>query len=339
MNLWSVLVAMISTSVLADQPLVVSPAAAPVQRTAPAPARMTEPRTTPLVAGPAVVSVSPLSRVIVRGQPTRNSEIITRLTNGEPVTVIEEVAPVKSRPDEPSAWAKIALPAKAQVWVSASYIDAAAKTVSATKLNLRAGPGENHSIIGTLVKGDAVQVIETKDKWMRIEPPAGTHAFIAAQYLTQEAPAAPEPPVAPPTPPVLVAETPVVVPPAEPAVTPPAEPTAPPVEPAPAQPEGMMGETVQIPPEPEPTPELELPVRIVEREGLVRGSFSIQAPTPFALISPDTGRAINYLYTTSTNLDLNRYKGLKIVVTGEEGLDQRWKNTPVITIQRIQVIE
>jgi hypothetical protein len=81
------------------------------------------------------------------------------------------------------------------------------------------------------------------------------------------------------------------------------------------------------------------PKRIVQREGIVRGTVSIQAPTTFALISPESGRIINYLHTTSVNLDLRRYKGLRIIVTGEEGLDERWRNTPVITIQRIQVIE
>jgi len=72
---------------------------------------------------------------------------------------------------------------------------------------------------------------------------------------------------------------------------------------------------------------------------MVRGTFSIQAPTRFELISPDNGRTINYLYTTSSELDLSRYKGLRIIVTGEEGLDERWRNTPVITIQRIEVVE
>ena len=81
------------------------------------------------------------------------------------------------------------------------------------------------------------------------------------------------------------------------------------------------------------------PPRIVQRQGIVRYTTSIQAPTMFELISPDTHRPIDYLYTTSTNLDLNRYKGLHIIVTGEEGLDERWKNTPLITIQRIQVLE
>jgi hypothetical protein len=48
---------------------------------------------------------------------------------------------------------------------------------------------------------------------------------------------------------------------------------------------------------------------------------------------------MDFLFSTSPGLDLNRYKGLRIIVTGEEGLDERWKNTPIITIQRIQVIE
>ena len=81
-----------------------------------------------------------------------------------------------------------------------------------------------------------------------------------------------------------------------------------------------------------------LPPRIVSREGIVRGTVSIQAPTRFEPGESGTKRLINYLYTTAPNLDLQRYKGIRIIVTGEEALDERWGNTPVITIQRIQVV-
>ena len=89
------------------------------------------------------------------------------------------------------------------------------------------------------------------------------------------------------------------------------------------------------------TPPAEAPPqpRIVEHEGVVRGTFSIQAPSKFQLVSPETKQPIDYLYTTSTNLDLSRYKGMHIIVTGEEALDPRWKNTPVITIQKIEVLD
>src|SRR5437764_1111794 len=62
-------------------------------------------RTVPLVAGPAVVVAS---NVNVRGQAKLKSEVVTRLSKGDKVTVLEEITR-KTGPDEPSAWAKITL--------------------------------------------------------------------------------------------------------------------------------------------------------------------------------------------------------------------------------------
>ena len=67
-------------------------------------------------------------------------------------------------------------------------------------------------------------------------------------------------------------------------------------------------------------------------------SVSPVAPTFFELYDPATGNAINYLYTTTTNLNMARYNGLQIVVTGEEGMESRWQDTPVLTIQKIYVM-
>lgn len=357
MKLWSVYVMMVSTSLLAQQASnsvpaepVEPPAAAPVAATVqPEPEPTNAPagkkaagkkarakhaarkasaaaaqlKTVPLVPGPAVVAAR---HVNVRGQAKLNSEVITRMTNGEPVTVIQEVALKHSGPEEPSVWAKIVLPEKAHAWVYASYIDATNKTVLAKKLNLRGGSGENYSVLGTLHQGDVVQEIQTKGKWMEIEATTNAYAFMAAQYLTQEpsalAAAAPEQPA-------TVAEA---APAAEAATNTPAVTEA--VTDTNEMAAAATNEVAAVPPAEEPPPP-----RIVQREGIVRYTASIQAPTLFELVSPENHKPIDYLYTTSTNLDLNRYKGLHIVVTGEEGLDERWKNTPLIVIQRIQVIE
>jgi hypothetical protein len=80
------------------------------------------------------------------------------------------------------------------------------------------------------------------------------------------------------------------------------------------------------------------PVRIVSHEGVVRAVGSPVAPTKYELYDPATDVNINYLYTTSPTLDLSRYVNMRIIVTGEEGLDARWKDTPIINIQSIQVI-
>ncbi|HEY6168542.1 MAG TPA: SH3 domain-containing protein, partial [Verrucomicrobiae bacterium] len=285
-------------------------------------------KSTPLVPGTAIVVAS---NVNVRGQAGLKGEVLTKISIGVPVTVIEEVTLKNSKEDEPSAWAKIGLPAGAHAWVNTAFVNASNQTVIPKKLNVRGGPGENYSVIGLLEKGAAVKVLTTKGDWTEIEPPAGAYAFVAAQYLKQETPAIAA--VATPAPPTEPAPTPTPV--TEPAPVAPTTTDATNVASAP-----VVGLTAPPPAlEPAPAPVEPPPPRIIQHEGIVKGTVSIQAPTKFGLVSPDTGKTINYLYTTSTNLDLNRYKGLHIIVTGEEGLDERWRNTPVLTIQRIQVLE
>ncbi len=287
---------------------------------------MPELKTVPLVPGPAVVVAS---NVNVRGQAKLKSEVVTRVTKGDSVTVIEEIVRNNSGPEEPSAWAKIVLPPGAHVWVNSSFINPTNQTVLPKRLNLRSGPGENYSVIGMLQRGDALKAITAKGDWTEIEAPANAYAFVAAQYLKQEPPAPPAPPPPPPEPP----PTPTTVAAVPPVAPPPTEsPTVPPSTETPAV-TNAPAETL------EPVVEEPPPPRIVQREGIVRGMTSIQAPSRFVLISPENGRNIDYLYTTSKELDLRRYKGLRIIVTGEEGLDERWGNTPVLTIQKIQVVE
>src|SRR5215471_17033281 len=144
-------------------------------------------KTVPLVAGPAVVIAS---NVNVRGQAKLKSEVVTRLTKGAQVTVLEEIVRNNSGPDEPSAWAKIILPQAAHVWVNTMHIEGTNKTVKPKKLNVRAGPGEEYSVLGMLKRGDAVKEMGTKGDWIEIEAPSDAFAFMAAQYLKQEAPAA-----------------------------------------------------------------------------------------------------------------------------------------------------
>jgi uncharacterized protein YgiM (DUF1202 family) len=285
--------------------------------------------------GPAAITGN---NVNVRGKATLFSEVVTRLNSGDSVKVIEQVIRDKPKAGEPTQWAKIGIPSNVHVWVHASYIDATNKVVLPKRLNVRTGPGENYSVVGLLEQGAPVKEISTKDNWIEIEAPADAYAFVAAMYLKQEGVAPAVPPIVSIAPPVVEpAPTPAVVPEAPavasttteapaaapaPAITPAAAPaTAPATEPVP-------------PPAEEPPPR-----RVIQHEGVVKGTWSIQAPTKFALVDPDSGKTVNYLYTSSTNLDLRRYKGLRIIVTGEEGLDERWKNTPVISIQRIQVVQ
>ena len=332
MNCWLILGAMLATSAVAQNntntPNTLPPIPAPSPAVAPAPsapAPAVEPATNAapvkhkkhkaahpakpiseptvaLVPGPAEVAAN----INARGQAGLKGEVVAHLKKGDAVTVLGQINLDKHKAGEPAQWAKITLPSSTHAWVKTSYIDATSKTVLPKKLNLRAGPGENYSVLGVIERGTAVNPVTTKDDWMQIDPPANAFAFVAAMYLKQEAPAptpAPAPvpqPVPAPTP---VAET-------QPAMAPPAAPAEPTVP----------------------------PVRIVSHEGVVRAVGSPVAPTKYELYDPATDVNINYLYTTSPTLDLSRYVNMRIIVTGEEGLDARWKDTPIINIQSIQVI-
>jgi hypothetical protein len=255
-----------------------------------------------LAPGPAQVSAGEL---VVRGQAGLKGEVVARLAKGDTVNVLEQINLEHHAADEPSQWAKISYPTNGHVWVSARFIKDG--TVSTKKLNLRAGHGENYSVVGVLEQGTAVNEIETKDGWMEIQPPANAYAFVAAKFLTQEA-----------VPPAAVANV--------PPETPEAQPT--PMQVPPQQ------QIVTTPPPAPPQPT----VRIVQHEGVIGPVGSIIAPTQFKLYDPDTKMDIDFLYPTSPDQDLHKLVDCRVIVSGEEGVDARWPNTPVIAIQNIQIL-
>lgn len=296
--------------------------------------KLTEARTT-LVAGPAEVAVN---HVNVRGQAGLKGEVITHVQKGDSVNVISQITLDKHAANEPSQWAKISLPTNVTVWVNSKFIDATNKTVSVKKLNLRGGPGENYSVLGVIEKGTAIVPAGSKGDWTKIEAPANAYAFIAAIYLKQESsgnvpvnpPASSETPMIPPTPTTVTDIAPIVA--QAPTSIPAGAETAIVAQPMPQiiiQTNIIVVADTNVPPP---------PPRIVTHEGTVRRSVSIVAPTFFELYDPSNGKAINYLFSNTTNLNLARYNGLSISVTGEEGLDARWKQTPVLTVQKIYVL-
>ena len=308
-----------------------APAAAPVKqkpkKRAAAPAKVAKLKepTVALVPGPAEVTVSNL---IVRGQAGLRGEVVSHLFRGDSVTVLGQLNLDKHAAGEPAQWAKIASPTNTHIWVSAKFIDATSKTVSTKKLNLRAGPGENYSVIGVIERGTPVNEIINKGDWMEIETPASAYAFVAAMYLKQEAAV----PVAVNAAPVEVAIAPMPTPvtEAQPIVTEPANNTTV---------EGSNNVTAGAAPTVEVEANVPTPPRIAVHEGVVRHVGSVITPTEYELYDPTTDKNVDFLYATTTNLVLSRYVGMRIIVTGEEGLSARWPDIPVLTVQRIQVID
>lgn len=270
----------------------------------------------------------------VRGQASMGSEVITHLKKGEPVTVLESVSMKKPKADEPAHWYRIALPPHVSVWVHSSYVDTNTATIKARKLNLRGGPGENYSVVGRLQKGDTVKPIDAKGEWLKIATPTNAFGFVASHLLERAPMTIAAVPVVPVTTKPEIAAVPVT------SETVPTNTTPVVGETAPVQPV-----TAPVPPVTTPplvAPVVEAPIvkvkKIVSREGFLKGSVSIQAPSYFELRALDTGKAINYVFSSSTNLVLKQYKGQRVVVTGEELLDERWQHTPVIIVDAIELV-
>jgi uncharacterized protein YraI len=291
-------------------------------------------------------AVANQNRVNVRAQPSLSGEVITQLQKGEEVVVLEEITHTKPEQNEPARWFRIQLPGNTPVWVFAPYIDPADKTVKATRLNLRAGPGENFSVVGRIDRGSKVNEIRRVEDWIEIEAPESAYAFVAADLLTKADAASPPtvvkqaPPVSPPqleqTPPPAVRADPPVA-----AVVP--EPAAPVLQPAPEAAAPKPAPDV-LPPADLPRvaarpqkASSELPTRIVRREGIVRSTVSIQAPTYYELLNPDNRRTMNFLHAEKTGFKLKDYLGRRIVVTGQEAIDPRWPRTPVIEAETLEV--
>ena len=301
--------------------------------------------TVSLVPGPAEVGVAHLN---VRGQAGLKGEVISHLSKGETVNVLSQITLDKHKADEPSQWAKISLPTTGSgVWVRTQFIEGSTKAVSPKKLNLRAGPGENYSVLGVIEHGAVVTETEVKGDWTKIEVPTNAYAFVAAMYLKQEASGTMPTNPSPSAETVAIAPTAVAVTEGQAINTTPAEATA--ATAAATTPDAAVVPPPSLNPQTQVVLETNLvtmedtnvpppPPRVVTHEGYVRSSVSLVAPTYFELFDPETGVAINYLFSTTTNLDLSHYNGLHINVTGEEGLDARWKETPVLSVQKIYVL-
>jgi hypothetical protein len=110
-------------------------------------------------------------------------------------------------------------------------------------------------------------------------------------------------------------------------------------QPTPAAPANP-AEAVANTPAPAPAPEVSNeppPKRVVTREGLVKKARNIQSPTDYELHDARTGETIEYLMSATANKTLKPYLGMRVLVTGPEMLDRRWKDTPIVEVENIEL--
>ncbi len=103
----------------------------------------------------------------LRAKPTLNSEVVCQVQQGD-------VLETKNLQDE---WIEVVPPTNIDFYVFSDYIRDGIVECS-QKLNIRAGPGINFSIVGQLENGEKVTVRGTVSEWSRIMPPKNSSLWI-----------------------------------------------------------------------------------------------------------------------------------------------------------------
>jgi uncharacterized protein YgiM (DUF1202 family) len=140
--------------------------------------------------GAAQFGIVKKERVNVRSRATISSEVLTQLNTGDKVEILESVILSETVPGNPKEWFRIVVPQDVVLWVSEDYIDAAENLVTATRLNVRAGPHQKFKVVARLNRGDKVETLKQSEGWISIKPPRGAVAYVAADLvdLTSDSP-------------------------------------------------------------------------------------------------------------------------------------------------------
>jgi uncharacterized protein YgiM (DUF1202 family) len=123
-------------------------------------------------------SVGEISRgpVNVRAGANTNFEAVDKLSAGTEVVVL----------GHSYEWYKIQLPLTAAAYLRADYIKEAGDGVGemvGDKVNIRAKPSSDASMVGQMRKGELVKLLEKTNDWWKIEAPAGAYGWVHQDFL------------------------------------------------------------------------------------------------------------------------------------------------------------
>lgn len=111
------------------------------------------------------------SRVNLRARPDMNVEVVGQIG-------ADAVLMAKSFQAE---WVEVVPPLGSYVWVHRDFVEN--HRVTAAKLNVRAGPGVNYSVVGTMDRGAPVLPKEEFGEWVKIDAPETCSFWVNIRYV------------------------------------------------------------------------------------------------------------------------------------------------------------
>jgi len=112
----------------------------------------------------------------IRTGQSQNFEVAFQISQGDELVVLERNF----------SWLKVRLPKSAKSYVSSKYIQRLGDDiggVTGDRVNIRIGPDVNKSVIGQVVSGEEVRIIEVLEDWYGIEPTDNTYGWISEDLI------------------------------------------------------------------------------------------------------------------------------------------------------------
>lgn len=109
--------------------------------------------------------------VNLRAGRSTNYEVLARLSQGTRLTACGFV----------NGWYRIMPPRNIPLWVSGRYISHG--KVITGRLNVRAKPALNSTVLCQLTRGEPVEKLESRGEWAGIRPPAGASFWVSSELL------------------------------------------------------------------------------------------------------------------------------------------------------------
>ena len=112
-------------------------------------------------------------RVSLRAAPKINAVLLDRAMRDDPLVLMDDTHP---------EWVGVRAPDRIDVWVTREYVQDG--VVVPALLNARSGPSLSHEVLGTLRKGEVLNVRSELDGWLRIAPTTNLTVWISRQFTS-----------------------------------------------------------------------------------------------------------------------------------------------------------
>lgn len=111
------------------------------------------------------------ARVNLRAKPSADAEPVGKVAEGA-------VLQAKSFRED---WVEVVPPETVELWVHRDFVKD--QTVTAEKLAIRTGRSINHSVVGTMARGEKLSVLGEVQDWLRIAPTTAASVWVSRKLV------------------------------------------------------------------------------------------------------------------------------------------------------------